>query len=98
MKVEFSPLAERQLDDLYNYIADHSSEPVAEGYVGRIVASCMKLTEFPNRGTKHDEILPGLRTVGFERRVTIAFVVLPHVVLIEGIFHGGQDFAARFKP
>jgi hypothetical protein len=32
-----------------------------------------------------------------ERRVTIAFLVSPHAVLIEGIFYGGQDFAARFK-
>jgi hypothetical protein len=40
--------------------------------------------------------LAGLRTVGFERRVTIAFVVTADTVLIEGIFYGGQDFETLF--
>ena len=98
MKVEFTPLAERQLDALYNYIADHSSERIADNYVGRIVTFCGKLADFPNRGTKRDEILPGLRTVGFERRATIAFAILPGTILIQGIFYGGQDFASVFDP
>jgi len=34
---------------------------------------------------------------GFERRVTIAFVVTDVAVLIEGIFYGGQDFEAVFR-
>jgi toxin ParE1/3/4 len=96
MKVEFTSLAERQIEDLYNYIADHSSERIAEEYVARIVSSCMKLRDFPRRGTKHDDILPGLRTIGFDRRVTIAFLVLEESVLIEGIFYGGQEFSASF--
>ena len=41
--------------------------------------------------------IPGLRTTGFERRVTIAFVVASDTVLIEGIFYGGQDFEAAFR-
>jgi hypothetical protein len=32
--------------------------------------------------------------MGFERRVTIAFVVVADMVLVEGVFYGGQDFAA----
>jgi hypothetical protein len=34
---------------------------------------------------------------GFERRVTIAFVVTADEVLVEGIFYGGQDFEAEFR-
>ena len=34
---------------------------------------------------------------GFERRVTIAFVVTEAAVLIEGIFYGGRDFEAAFR-
>lgn len=95
MKVDFTPLAERQLEDLYAYIADQASERTADAFVARIVASCKKLGRFPQRGTKRDDILPDLRTIGFERRVTIAFVVLPDQVLIEGVFYGGQDFTGR---
>jgi len=39
----------------------------------------------------------GLRVTGFERRVTIAFVVTADAVLIEGIFYGGRDFEAVFR-
>src|SRR5215470_3726083 len=38
----------------------------------------------------------GLRTTGFERRATIAYVVTANAVLIEGIY-GGQDFEAAFR-
>ncbi|MGH6754736.1 MAG: hypothetical protein ACREDP_21480 [Bradyrhizobium sp.] len=46
---------------------------------------------------RRDDLFPGLRTIGFERRVTIAFVVTADMVLIEGIFYGGQDFEASFR-
>jgi toxin ParE1/3/4 len=45
---------------------------------------------------RRDDLLPGLRTIGFERRITIAFVVTADTVLIEGIFYGGQDFESLF--
>jgi toxin ParE1/3/4 len=41
--------------------------------------------------------LPGLRVTGFERRVTIAFIVTADAVLVEGIFDGGRDFEAEFR-
>lgn len=72
-------------------------ERTADHYVGRIVAACEKLRRFPQRGTKRDEILPGLRTVGFERRATIAVVVEAGKVIVEGIFHGGRDFEAALR-
>jgi toxin ParE1/3/4 len=37
-----------------------------------------------------------LRLIGFERRVMIAFKVEPDLILIEGIFYGGQDFETAF--
>jgi len=35
--------------------------------------------------------------LGFERRVTIAFIVEPGAILIEGVFYGGQDFEAVWR-
>jgi toxin ParE1/3/4 len=55
------------------------------------------LATFPLRGQQREDLLPGLRTIGFERRITIAFVVAPEAVLIEGIFYGGRDFESFFK-
>ena len=69
----------------------------ADGYVGRIVDFCNGLSTFPLRGTQRDDLLSGLRVTGFERRVTIAFIVTAEEVLIEGIFYGGRDFEAEFR-
>ena len=96
MRVIFTPIAERQIDGLHEYITTHASESRADNYVGRIVAFCKSLVTFPMRGRPRDDLLLGLRTTGFERRVTIAFVVTADTVLIEGIFYGGQDFEAAF--
>jgi len=75
----------------------HASEERADGYVGRIVDFCNGLSTFPLRGTQRDDLLSGLRVTGFERRVTIAFIVTAEAVLIEGIFYGGRDFEAEFR-
>jgi toxin ParE1/3/4 len=76
---------------------EHASESRADAYIARIVTFCTGLATFPLRGQKRDDLLPGLRTIGFERRVTIAFAVTADTVLIEGIFYGGRNFEATFE-
>jgi toxin ParE1/3/4 len=97
VRVIFTPRAERHIDSLHEYITSQSSEGRADGYIVRIVGFCTSLTTFPLRGQRRDDLLPGLRTIGFERRVTIAFVVTADAVLIEGIFYGGQDVEGFFR-
>jgi toxin ParE1/3/4 len=97
LRVVFTPLAERQIDQLHTYITEQASESRADAYIARIVTFCTGLTTFPLRGHKRDDLLPGLRTIGFERRITIAFIVATDAVLIEGIFYGGQNFEAAFE-
>jgi toxin ParE1/3/4 len=96
-KVIFTRLAERHLDDLHAYITKNANEERADDYVGRIIECCKSLAPFPQRGTGRDDILPGLRVIGFERRITIAFFVTADTVLIEGIFYGGQDLGAKLR-
>jgi plasmid stabilization system protein ParE len=92
--VVFTPRAQRQLDSLYAAIAAHGGEPTADNYVGGIVTACLSLATFPERGTKRDDIRPILRTMGYARRVTVAFSVdaATRTVAIHGVFYGGQDF------
>jgi toxin ParE1/3/4 len=96
-RVLFSYRAERQLADLYAYIADHSGRSRAENFTRAITADCMALSTFPQRGTKRDDIRANLRTKSFARRVTIAFSIneKPKKVIIHGIFYGGQNFEAH---
>jgi toxin ParE1/3/4 len=91
-KVVFRDDAVADLTALYDYIANNNSPEIAIGYIRRIQEACMRLASFPERGRRRDDILPGLRTIGFERRATIAFRVLKTRVEIVSIAYGGRDF------
>jgi toxin ParE1/3/4 len=91
-KISFRPQAEADLFDLYRYIAAQSGHQVAGQYIDRIETACLALERFPERGTRRDDIRPGLRTVGFERSATIAFRVVRREVVIVRVFYGGRDF------
>jgi toxin ParE1/3/4 len=80
-EVRFRPLAEVDLFALYNYIAQQAGHAVAGSYIDRIEAACLALEVFPERGTRRDDIRPGIRTLGFERRATIVFRVLENEVV-----------------
>lgn len=77
---------------LYRYISENSDRSRAAAYVARIETACMGLANFPERGTRRDDLALGLRTIGFERRVTIAFRVLDDVVEIVAIAYAGRNF------
>jgi toxin ParE1/3/4 len=97
LKVIFRPQAEADLQALYRYIAEASGLGIAGGYIARIEIACMSLATFPNRGTKRDDLAPGLRTIAFERRITIAYRVLKTRVEILTIAYGGRDFESDFS-
>ena len=96
-KVAFRPKAEADLFALYRYIAGESGVVRAGDYVSRIEKACMALTMFPRRGTRRDDTAPSLRTIGFERRVTIAFRVLRDTVEIVAIAYAGRDFESELR-
>jgi toxin ParE1/3/4 len=91
-KVTFRPQAGADLFGLYSYIAAQAGHAIAGAYIDRIEAACMALATFPARGTRRDDIRPGLRTMGFERRATIALRVVHREVVIVRVFYGGRDF------
>ncbi|HTX94701.1 MAG TPA: type II toxin-antitoxin system RelE/ParE family toxin [Mycobacterium sp.] len=74
--VVLTPEAEDQLAELYRYIGAAGSVEVTARYTEAIVAYCKELAAFPHRGRARDDIRSGLRTIGFRRRVVIAFAVL----------------------
>ncbi|CAN7656247.1 type II toxin-antitoxin system RelE/ParE family toxin [Rhizobium sp. LjRoot254] len=92
-KVRLLPEAEDDLLQIYRYIARRSSHTVAQGYVDRIQTYLNGFTQFPERGTVRDELRNGIRIVGFERRVTIAFKVQRDEVMIFGILYAGRQLS-----
>ena len=96
-EVSFRPRAEADLLALYEYIAEEAGTAIAGAYLERIELACLNLATFPERGTQPDDIRPGLRTIGFERRATITFQVLENEVVILRIFYGGRDWERAFR-
>jgi len=90
------PGAAADLIGLYDYIATQSSPNRAIGYIARLEKYCAGFALMGERGTRRDDIRPGLRTVGFERRVTIAFHVETKRVVIDRVFYAGRDLAKAF--
>ena len=95
-RVLFSPEAQADLEELYDYIAGRSGEERALGYIERIEEWIVRLESFPERGNRRDDIRPGLRVAGYERRVSIAFQVEAESVTILRILYAGRDLEKTF--
>jgi toxin ParE1/3/4 len=96
-KVVFLRRAENRLAELAFHIASEAGLAIADGYLSRIHAACMALAEFPERGRSRNDIMPGLRTITMERRVTIAYRVRRSRVEIVTIGYAGRDFAGELR-
>ena len=96
-EVEFRPLAEADLFNIYRYIAQRSGIDAAGIYVERIGEACQALEFSPKRGTRRDDLSRGIRIIGFERRIAIAFRVIGRRVEIVRVLYGGRDLASALK-
>jgi plasmid stabilization system protein ParE len=92
--IVFTPEARDHLDAIYDYIAAAASPGIAQRFTDGILDTIAKLTDFPHRGTMRDDLRLGLRTIAWQRRVVIAFMVEEAAVVVTGIFCGGRDFEA----
>ncbi|OWV77933.1 plasmid stabilization protein [Rhizobium sp. R634] len=89
--VRLSIAAQRDIDALVDYLVVHAGETVAQGYVDRLRTFLKGFQSFPKRGTVRSEIRDGLRIVGFERSLSIAFTVKEETVYILRVMSGGQE-------
>jgi toxin ParE1/3/4 len=91
--VIISASAEADLFAIYRYITDRAGPTTAFRFVERIEKYCLGFSTTPVRGTKRDDLRPGLRTVGYRRRATILFEVdqASRQVIIHGIYYGGRS-------
>lgn len=90
--VVFAPEARDDLANIYDWIAKSSSPSVALSFLERIETYCLAFDLAGERGTGRDDIRPGLRVVGFERTLTLAFAVDEDTVSFLRIFYAGSDW------
>jgi len=96
-EVVFAPEARDDILELYEYIAAKADPERARNYTERIVSYCRGFSVFSERGRRRDDLRPGLRVIGFERRVTIAFHVSSAKVTIDRILYAGRDLTTAFS-
>ena len=84
------------LKDIYDYIAEHAGDAIANDYVSCIDAVTAKLIEYPDRRTPQDHLMPGLRSISFERRIRIFYLPGEDVVQIARVIHMSRDLGRIF--
>jgi toxin ParE1/3/4 len=96
-QVSLSESAQRDLFDIEVWLETQTSKRFARNYTDRLVEYCTRLDIASRRGSPRDDVLPGLRIIGFERRLTIAFAVHDDRVEILRVFRGGRDWEAELS-
>ncbi len=57
------------------------------------------MNNFPHRGTRREDLRPGLRITNYKGRAVIAFGVddATELVSILGVFYGGRDYETALQ-
>ena len=74
-RLVYSRAASRDFDSIYGWVIDSASRRTADRYAARLQTFCRRLTRYPKRAEVRDDILPGVRLIGFEKSVTVVFVI-----------------------
>ena len=92
-------LTAQTIDDLqaiHSYIELQAGSKIADGYIERLKSFIRGFDLASERGIQRSDIFAGLRIVGFEKRVTIGFVVDQSTVQVLRIFWSGRDWEHAF--
>jgi plasmid stabilization system protein ParE len=98
---------EEKPEVLYDYIAIAThierwtdDRVLADRTVDAIRNFVKSLTSIPHRGTRRDDLRPGLRIVPFKKRTAIAIEIddAADVVTVLRVFYGGQNYEAVLRP
>jgi toxin ParE1/3/4 len=95
-RVYLTPEAERQLNEIDDWIATSATPDIARRFVSTVLDHIDGIATFPFAGRARDDVRPGMRTSTFKKRTVMAYVVDEEsderVITVLGVFHGGQDW------
>jgi toxin ParE1/3/4 len=93
LEVSFSPNAERNLEEIEDYIAENGDPDASARVVDQIVDRCEALANMPSSGKARDEIARGLRSATSGMYV-IYYRIHKDKIEILRVWHGARDNAA----
>ncbi|MCI4592151.1 type II toxin-antitoxin system RelE/ParE family toxin [Sphingobium sp. BYY-5] len=91
--VQLSALAIEDLIALHQWVSVEADISTADGYLARIEERIAALADFPHRGSPRDDLVAGLRTLTFERRLLIAYNADRKVVTVQRVINAFRDLA-----
>ena len=91
-EVVLSPEARDDLLAIYDWVAERASPAVTLGYLERLEAHLRGFAQSAERGHLRNDVRPGLRINGFERRVAIVFVVDGDRAVILRLAYGERNW------
>ncbi len=93
-ELRISPAAERDLAEIWAYIADDSPR-VATAFIEQLEAKFTPLLEFPGIGAPRDNLAPGLRVCPYQS-YCVYYVHDDDTVTIVRVVHSARDVRAMF--
>lgn len=89
------PLAEGDLDEIWDYIAEDSPERAAN-FLRKLYTKMQILVASPNIGRKRDELAPGLRSFPYGTYV-IFYVPTENGIDVVCVLQGSRDIEQVFQ-
>ncbi|QMW24634.1 type II toxin-antitoxin system RelE/ParE family toxin [Sandaracinobacteroides saxicola] len=86
----YAETATNDLAAIIAYIAARSDPDTAYRYAERIDRRTAILTSFPHTGNPREDLGPGIRTIAFERRATIAYRIDGDSIIVVRILYAGR--------
>lgn len=89
------PLAEADLDEIWDYIAEDSPER-ASNFLRKLYAKMQILAASPNIGRRRDELVPGLRSFPYGNYV-IFYLPTENGIEVVRVLQGSRDIVQVFQ-
>lgn len=77
-RINFTPEAERQLNEIDDWITTAASADIARRFVSEILDYIDRILAFPLAGRARDDVRPGTRTTTFRKRTLVAIHLPAH--------------------
>ena len=96
-EVQLSALVIEDLISLHQWVSVEADNPTADSYLARIEERIAALADFPHRGSPRDDLIAGLRTLTFERRLLIAYSVDGKIVTVQRVINALRDLGPALR-
>lgn len=98
-RIRFHPSVSDDLDWIAEWISEYAGAASAASKLNEIEQTIRSLALTPHKGSRRDEIAPGLRAIPAGRKGIVVFAVDDDLreVLIYAVSYGGADWVRRSK-